>query len=389
MIIQNRFIQNCYRNFLLLLKSWTKIYYFMSKKNKNEENDNTGWIIFIAIIVCLLLWIGGMLLSHWYAGKYFIVSENDNPQALFGDSFGAVNALISAFAFAGVIVAIFIQRNELRLQRKDLGLQRQEFSTQNETLKLQRFENTFFNMLSLQQQIVNDLSFTDIDKEQVVEDAPDPSLGKIVKEVIVDKAVKGRELFYYSFVERLHYFRSSDGSNIKVKGMKSYLQYGGLSSYDDSYTPTYFDHYFRHLYTIIKFVDNVDFLSFDEKYKYTSMVRATLSRYELIWLFYNGISSVGKQKFKHLIEEYSLLKNIREDLLTLSKENLNIVTNKRFNQKLLQDNGYSGTDYEFWITDDKDDKEKYYVSAFYNKNEIERGKRKVREWHDFFVRHLQ
>lgn len=96
----------------------------MSKKNKNDETDNTGWIICFAIIICLLLWIVGMLLSHWYAEKYFIVSEGDNPQALFGDSFGAVNALISAFAFAGVIVAIFIQRNELRLQRKDLVLQR-------------------------------------------------------------------------------------------------------------------------------------------------------------------------------------------------------------------------------------------------------------------------
>lgn len=148
---------------------------------------------------------------------------------------------------------------------------------------------------------------------------------------------------------------------------------------------TYFDHYFRHLYTIIKFVDNADFLSFDEKYKYTSMVRATLSRYELIWLFYNGISSVGKLKFKRLIEQYSLLKNIREDLLTLSKENLKIVTNKGFNQKFLQDNGYSGTDYEFWITDDKNDTERYYISAFYNKEELERGERKVREWHDFFA----
>lgn len=357
----------------------------MSKKNKNDETDNTGWIICFAIIICLLLWIVGMLLSHWYAEKYFIVSEGDNPQALFGDSFGAVNALISAFAFAGVIVAIFIQRNELRLQRKDLVLQRQEFSTQNETLKLQRFENTFFNMLSLQQQIVNDLSFTDIDKEQVLEDAQNPALGRIAKEVIVNKDVNGRELFFYSFVERPHYFNLADGSTKKVKGMRIYLYYNGISSYDDSYTPTYFDHYFRHLYTIIKFVDNADFLSFDEKYKYTSMVRATLSRYELIWLFYNGISSVGKQKFKRLIEQYSLLKNIREDLLTLSKENLKIVTNKGFNQKFLQDNGYSGTDYEFWITDDKNDTERYYISAFYNKEEIERGERKVREWHDFFV----
>ena len=31
----------------------------MSKKNKNDEKDYTGLIICIAIIVCLLLWIGG------------------------------------------------------------------------------------------------------------------------------------------------------------------------------------------------------------------------------------------------------------------------------------------------------------------------------------------
>ena len=106
-------------------------------------------------------------------------------------------------------------------------------------------------------------------------------------------------------------------------------------------------------------------------------------------MYYNGISSVGKLKFKKLIERYSLLKNIREDLLSLSKENLDIITTKGFNQKWLLDNGYSGTDYEFWITDDETDTEKYYISAFYNKKEIEYGKRKVREWHDFYANHLQ
>ena len=55
-----------------------------------------------------------MFLSHWYAKEYFEVSNDNNAPALFGDSFGTVNVLISAFA--GVIVAIIIQRYELRLQ---------------------------------------------------------------------------------------------------------------------------------------------------------------------------------------------------------------------------------------------------------------------------------
>lgn len=335
------------------------------KKKSEEEKDYTVLIIMVSILICLILWIGGMYLTHWYAEKYFPVSNTDNPQALFGDSFGAVNALISAFAFAGVIVAIFIQRNELRLQRKDLGLQREEFSTQNETLKLQRFENTFFNMLSLQQQIVNDLSFKNISKENVIEDAPDPSYGRLSKEVIIDKVIQGRELFYYSFEEHPHHIRLENNTYQKVNGMKYYLANKGLQYYDDSYTPTYFDHYFRHLYTIIKFVDNTDFLSckeqykfFEERYKYVAMVRATLSRYELIWLFYNGISSVGKEKFKKLIQDYSLLKNIRVELLSLSDEHVNIISAKGISQQTLIDNGFSGTDFEFLITENENNEKK-------------------------------
>lgn len=74
----------------------------------------------------------------------FPTGENDCTLALFGDSFGVVNVLlISALAFAGMIVTFVLQRKELEVQRK-------EFFSQNETLRLQRFENTFFNMIDLQ-----------------------------------------------------------------------------------------------------------------------------------------------------------------------------------------------------------------------------------------------
>lgn len=62
--------------------------------------------------------------------KFFPTSQNDCPPALFGDSFGAVNALISAFAFAGMIVTFVLQRYELSMQRKELESQRMEFSSQ-------------------------------------------------------------------------------------------------------------------------------------------------------------------------------------------------------------------------------------------------------------------
>ena len=313
---------------------------------------NIALVTTTAVIVCIVLCIGGMFLSHWYAGAFFPVPEGESPQALLGDSFGAVNALISAFAFAGVIVAIFIERHELTLQRKDLSLQRKEFATQNETLQLQRFENTFFNMLTLQQRIVLDLCHKDEHS---------------------GKTVQGRELFFYAFEHLPHRTKSIDGKEENLAGMRMYLELKGLEAYDKCHTPSYFDHYFRHLYTIIKFIDNSAFLSFADKYKYTTMVRATLSRYELVWLFYNGLSEVGNPKFKRLIERYSLLKNIREDLLTLSKENRVCLTAIGITRRLLLDKGYSGSDYNFWVTPNSDVPDKYAVSAFYSTSELGKG----------------
>lgn len=74
------------------------------------------------------------------------------------------------------------------------------------------------------------------------------------------------------------------------------------------------DHYFRHLYRIIKYIDKADsfLISDDKKYEYTSIVRATLSQYELLLLFYNGFSH---PKFKVLIEKYALVNNIRLELM--------------------------------------------------------------------------
>ena len=87
----------------------------------------------------------------------FFVS-GENTRGTFGDQFGAVNALFSGLAFTGLIYTIILQRRDLAMQRDDLRLQREElaltrqemeeqtaeFQKQNETLRIQRFENTFF-----------------------------------------------------------------------------------------------------------------------------------------------------------------------------------------------------------------------------------------------------
>jgi hypothetical protein len=70
--------------------------------------------ILIVIVQCLI----GYAVYRWLP---------DWPtRGQFGDVFGAVNALFSGLAFAGLIYAVFLQREELSLQRKELELTRQE-----------------------------------------------------------------------------------------------------------------------------------------------------------------------------------------------------------------------------------------------------------------------
>ena len=264
------------------------------------------------------------------------------------------------FAFGAFFVAVWANR------------------TQNKTGNLQRFETTFFNMLNLQQQITNDLVF----HENVSDDE---------NETQKHQEIQGRELFRY-FWEGL-YLRSmseeeqedpfgyEDNPLAYRNGLKGIIEDFGSEEYDYQKIPSYFDHYFRHLYTIVKFVHNADFLTWEEKYKYTSIVRATLSRYELVWIYYNCIYGAGIKKFKPLVEEYSLLKNIRENLLALSKENKEILSSK--NKIASSKKRFSYTDYEFYLTNEKGDTNRYHISAFYNKQELNKGKDLIKEWTDF------
>lgn len=98
-------------------------------------------------------------------------------------------------------------------------------------------------------------------------------------------------------------------------GMKHAIEILGLEGYMHSQVSTQFDHYFRLLYRILKFVRTSPLITrFEDEYKYTSILRAILSRYELVWLYYNGLT-YGQNKLKPLIERYAMLKNLRNDLL--------------------------------------------------------------------------
>ena len=282
-----------------------------------EKNAKSDYTILIVLIVAVIV----IYASSWALVDYFL---DHNERGTFGDKFGAVNALFSGLAFAGLIFTIVLQRKELSLQREELQLTRKEmeeqtaeFEKQNSTLRLQRFENTFFQLLSQFESVTDNLSFSymeDLSYQECYADGESPTFEVNPQRTIVT----GRELFRTAFEEVPHYtYRDSilPGEKMRYIGMRNLLANIGMKGYMDSFTPSYFDHYFRLMYRILKFVDNTKLIEDKDKYDYTCILRALLSRYELVWLYYNGLSDYGSEKFKPLIEKYSMLQNLREELL--------------------------------------------------------------------------
>lgn len=125
------------------------------------ERNIDNWWTRLGILAVVLLLYG----ACWFGIPLLIELDQDgswSTRGQFGDMFGTVNALFSGLAFAGIIYTILLQREELKEQRAELQLtreelkgQKQEFKTQNITLKRQRFEATFFNMVSIHYKIMD------------------------------------------------------------------------------------------------------------------------------------------------------------------------------------------------------------------------------------------
>ena len=279
-----------------------------------------------SLIIVVILWLANSL----------VILINEESAGTIGDQFGLVNALFSGLAFVGLIYTILQQHKSLELQRQDLknqleelklnrkelelsrdemSNQTQEFEKQNESLKIQRFESTFFNMLGLLQEIVGSLEFTYRIPESTVNIEKPTNVNALPPRI-----VKGREVFKFVFDNHTALIgadcNTSLFTEIAKTGMRKILATNQWDGYTSSELPEYFDHYFRHIYRILKFIDQSPLLKeFEDRYQYAAILRGQLSRYEMVWLYYNCLSDYGCEKFKPLIEKYSMLKNLRKELL--------------------------------------------------------------------------
>lgn len=185
------------------------------------------------------------------------------------------------------------QQEQFRLQQNEIAAQQRQFEIQQQSIKQQNFESSFFKLLNLQMTIVGGLHVN-----------------------LSGAGFSGRSCFSALYAELfnslgvskgvLNLYRGSDPTTLDQHRefvVKHYL------AFYEKHEPE-LSHYFRNLYHIVKFVKESG-CSYQDQRRYTSLMRAQLSAFELALLFYDGISPLG-EKFKPRIEEFGLLEHLEK-----------------------------------------------------------------------------
>lgn len=217
-----------------------------------------------------------------------------------GDFFGGVlNPILTFLTFMGLLITIILQQTELKQSRK-------EFQGQKESLENQEFDNKFFQMLNLLNNI-NDRLVVNIKKEDLK--------GKDVFEYLKEKLYNS---IFIQYNQHLHHnslfdkHEKDNKSNLLFDDKFLYFK-NEFDNFNNKYDTT-FKYYFINLYQILKYIDTYC-RNIKEAKEYTNMIRAQLTKNALILLAYNaiGVQNFTTNQYQLLVEKYEFFEHLRYD----------------------------------------------------------------------------
>jgi len=260
------------------------------EESENEEerdfNIDLRWMAYFAVACSMLILC---VYGFYFDGE---ISTSQEHWAWFGDFIGGIlNPIYAFLALIALLLTISLQLKEMKATRKELKSASQAQISQDKRLEIQSFENSFFQMLRLHNDILNSI---DLVRGSGAHNSP----------VIV---TTGRDCFVsmHKRLKAIYHQRSEsqrDESTLIVDAYYAFYEYNQSN----------LAHYFRYLYNILKFIDKS---TISNKRFYSNLLRAQLSNHELVIIFYNCLTSYGNEQFRPLAIEYSLFNNLPEKLL--------------------------------------------------------------------------
>ncbi|OKY24974.1 putative phage abortive infection protein [Thalassotalea sp. PP2-459] len=232
----------------------------------NESFFNTEEVINSEKFAQLGDFIGGVVGSLWaLAGVFLFYKALTEQRVDFKNNKDTLQLQVSA---------LNQQIEEFKLNREEQRLSRKVYEEQSKTAKIQQFDSSFYSLLNVYLTIKNTLSHQN------------PEYFK----QLTDKL----ESFY-------------DENELCLIKRHVSLVSGFIDIYNNEREAL--SRYFRAFYRLIIIIDSSKALTEEEKYFYAKILRAQLSDYELVILFYNSFTFLGK-KTQNFALKYNIFKHL-------------------------------------------------------------------------------
>lgn len=205
-----------------------------------------GSVLVALVFAIWLMWIG----QEWVLATLG-VSWTIADRGQWGDTFGALNALVSALAFSAVLYTLWSQQQQISNAQIDQHKQ--------------RFDDTFFRLLSLQREVRKEARYT-----------------------LNGKAEEGEKALQAAADDASIHLRNMQDKTNREKIVELYSK----SIYRKA--EAVLGPYFRLIYTTLKRIDEDRVLSEAEKIVYANLLRGQLGSPEVALLALNGLLPESK-----------------------------------------------------------------------------------------------
>lgn len=206
-----------------------------------------------------------------------------------------LNPIFGFASFLALLATIFYQAKELNASTKELKNSASALAAQNKAIELQSFEQTLFSWLNAYSSLLSAIKY-----EQNSNSTPHTISGR-----------SALNKFWENHIEHLtNSLYPIDFSN-PSKGI-----YDIKKAWESLYKEEEYqlDSLFRTLYRLFLWIDSQheSRLAKPQKWLYASIIRSQLSWIEMVYLYYNGLTTRGF-KFKAIVEKYALFDNLTFD----------------------------------------------------------------------------
>lgn len=230
--------------------------------------------ILLAVVLVLSITI------YCYTLRKYKFAQNTEDFGIFGDYIGGIVGTL-----VGLMGIVFLYRTyKIQLDIAD---------TQDKLQIHQQFESTFFSLLNEQRSILLNLRGN----------FPLGSDQTTVTSTSYEYIQKFRNLLSEGLTNLLYepyQLAPKNKNRLKIKVNEIYTEL--FLSHSNELGP-----YFRHLYHLLKFIDDSDV---ENKKEYADIVQSQMSFDELYILAVNGISNYGRKRLLPLLNDYSFLENL-------------------------------------------------------------------------------